>query len=90
MFVGGAIIADVLLQPGDSFPPPSAEGAQLVIPVSGVNLKGAHGFRIRSSPGDVAWVPADFAHGLTNAGRDPARFIIVEFHADTPFAPLPQ
>ena len=90
MFVGGAIIADVLLQPGDSFPPPSEAGAQLVIPVSGVNLKGALGIRIRSSPGEVAWVPADFAHGLTNAGREPARFIIVEFHPDAPLAPQPQ
>lgn len=90
MFVGGAIIADVLLQPGDSFPPPAEVGAQLVIPVSDVNLKGTHRLRIRKSPGDVAWIPADFAHGFTNAGRDPARFIIVEFHPDTPFAPLNQ
>jgi hypothetical protein len=88
MFLGGAIVADVLLQPGDSFPAPEKPGAELVIPVSDVDLKGAGGIRIRKSLADVAWIPANHASALTNAGREPARFIIVEFQPDTPFAPL--
>jgi len=88
MFVGGAIVADVLLQAGESFPAPQWEGAELVIPVTDVNLKGGERIRVHKSPGDVAWIPAAHTSNLTNAGRDPARFIVVEFHPDTPFAPL--
>jgi len=84
MFLGGAIVADVLLQPGDSFPPPPKPGAELVIPVSDVNLKGAGGIRIRKSLGDVAWIPADLVSDLANAGREPARFIVVQFQPGNP------
>jgi len=82
MFLGGAIVADVLLQPGDTFPSPPKPGAELVIPVSEVDLKSAGGIRIHTSPGDVAWIPHSAA--VTNAGREPARFIIVEFQPDKP------
>jgi len=88
MFLGGAIVADVLLQPGDSFPPPPKPGAELVIPVSNVDLKGAGAIRIRNSPGEVAWIPLARTAPLTNAGREPARYIIVEFQPDTPYAPI--
>ncbi|HKH97825.1 MAG TPA: hypothetical protein VJ999_01850 [Candidatus Sulfotelmatobacter sp.] len=88
LFLGGAIVADVLLQPGDSFPAPEKRGAELVIAVSDLDLKAANGTRIRKSPGDVAWIPADDAAAVANKGRDPARFIIVEFHPDTPLAPV--
>jgi hypothetical protein len=87
MFLGGAIVANVLLQPGDAFPAPEKQGAELVIPVSDVDLKGAGGIRIRKSPGDVAWIPVAHTAALTNTGREPARFIIVEFQPDTPSAP---
>jgi len=90
MFVGGAIIADVLLQPGETFPTPEKTGAELLIPVSDVDLKAAHGTRMRKSPGEVAWLPVSLADALSNAGRDPARFIVVEFHPDTPLAPVSQ
>jgi hypothetical protein len=88
MFLGGAIVADVLLQPGDSFPPPPRPGAELVIPVSDVDLKSPGGIRTRRSPGDVTWIPAGHSSALTNAGREPVRFIIVEFQPDTPLTPL--
>jgi hypothetical protein len=77
MFLGGALVADVLLQPGDSTPAPDTLGAELLIPVTDVDLKGGAGTRIRKSVGDVAWLPAGSA--LTNAGREPARFIAVQF-----------
>jgi hypothetical protein len=79
MFLGGAIAADVLLQPGDSFPAPEKPGAELVIPVSDVNLRSASDIGIRKSSGEAAWIPAGHTSALTNAGREPARFIIVEF-----------
>jgi hypothetical protein len=90
MFIGGAIVADVLLQAGDSFPAPDKAGAELVIPLSDVELKGAHRLRIHASSGDVAWIQADQVSSLANAGRDPARFIVVQFHPDTPFVPVTQ
>jgi len=64
IFLGGAIAADVLLQPGDSFPAPEKRGAELVIAVSDLDLKAASGTRIRKPPGDVAWIPADDASAL--------------------------
>lgn len=90
MFLGGAIVANVLLQPGDAFPAPEKQGAELVIPVSDIDLKGAPGIRIRKSPGSVAWIPADLVSKLVNSGREAGHFIIVEFHPDTPFAPVSQ
>lgn len=84
MFLGGAIAADVLLQPGESFPAPEKRGDELLIPVSDVDLKGAGGVRIRKSSGDVAWIPAGHTSDLTNASRDAARFIVVQFRPDNP------
>ncbi|HUA15282.1 MAG TPA: hypothetical protein VMG31_08280 [Verrucomicrobiae bacterium] len=84
MYLGGALVADVLLQPSDSFPAPDKPGPELVIPVSPVDLKNGSGLRVRSSPGEVSWIPADHASSLANAARDPARFIIVEFQPDNP------
>lgn len=88
MFIGGAIVAQVLLQPGESFPVPEKVGAELVIPLGDIGLKGAHQLRIRASSGDVAWIGADQVSALTNTGRDASRFVVVQFRPDTPFAPL--
>src|SRR5579859_4610301 len=84
MFLGGAIVDNVSLQPGDSFPAPQKRGAQVVIPVGDLNLNGAHELRLRTSPGDAAWIPAADTSSLTNLGREPAQFIVVQFHPDTP------
>jgi hypothetical protein len=89
VFLGGAIVADVLLQPGETLPAPDQQAAELVIPFSDIDLKSATGIRIRKSPGSVAWIPADAVSKLTNSGHEPAGFIIVEFRPDTPSAPAP-
>lgn len=39
-FLGGAILADVQLQPGESLPAPEKRGAELIIPLSDIDLKG--------------------------------------------------
>jgi hypothetical protein len=90
LFLGGAIVADVSLQPGESLPGPDKRDAELVIAVSDLDLKAASGVRIRNSPGDVAWIASANASALTNRGRDPARFIIVEFYPDRPTTPVEQ
>jgi len=78
MFVGGALVSDVLLEPGDSFPAPDKPNARLIIPISDIDLKCGVGIHIRNSPGDVAWIPAGQTSALLNSGRDAARFITVE------------
>lgn len=87
-FLGGAILADAQLQPGESLPAPEKRGAELIIPLSDVDLKSSEGVRIRKSIGEVAWIPAEAAAALVNHGRALAWFVVVEFHPDTPFAPL--
>lgn len=86
-FLGGAILVDVQLQPGESMPAPEARGAEIIIALSDIDLKGSEGVRIRKSSGEVAWVPADATSALLNHGREPAWFVVVEFHPDTPLAP---
>ncbi len=90
LFLGGAIVADVSLQPGESLPAPDKRDAELVIAVSDLDLKAASGVRIRNSPGDVAWIASANASALTNRGHDPARFVIVEFYPDRPTTPVEQ
>jgi len=77
--VGGALVSDVLLQPGDSFCAPDKPNARLVIPISDLDLKCGAGIRVRNSPGELAWIAGDQRAARTNAGRDLARFITVEF-----------
>jgi hypothetical protein len=86
-FLGGAILADVQLQPGESMPAPEKRGAEIIVPLSDVDLKGSEGVRIRKSIGEVAWIPAESSSALINRGREQAWFVVVEFHPDTPFAP---
>ncbi len=88
LFLGGAIVADVSLQPGESLPAPEKRDAELVVAVSDLDLKAASGVRIRNSSGDAAWISSANASALTNRGRDPAHFIIVEFYPDGPTAPV--
>lgn len=88
LFLGGAIIADVKLQPGESLPAPDKRDAELVVAVSDLDLKVASGVRIRSSSGDAAWISSANAAALTNRGRDPARFVIVEFYPDGRTTPV--
>lgn len=88
-FLGGAILADVRLQPGASLPVPEKQGAELIIPLSDIDLEGSEGLRIRKSIGEVAWIPVEAASAFVNQGREPAWFVVVEFRADTPFGPVP-
>ena len=78
MFLGGALVADVLLQPGDIFPAPEKEGAEIVIPLTDIDLKLETSGHIRQVTGEVAWIPSNETSKLTNNGRDPARFIAIQ------------
>jgi len=78
MFLGGALVADVLLQPGDEFPAPDKPGAELVIPLSEVHMTASNTVGVRNSIGEVAWIPAETPTKLANSGKEPARFIAVQ------------
>ncbi|HEV2398711.1 MAG TPA: hypothetical protein VGS27_17335 [Candidatus Sulfotelmatobacter sp.] len=90
MFLGGALVSGVQLEPGDSSAAAQKPRAQLIIPISDINLKGP-GIRIRKSPGEVGWIAPGQPQALTNAGRDRACFIMVEFrpgdYATAPHTP---
>lgn len=78
MQLGAAAASDVQLLPGDVFPTPEKEAAELLIPVTDVDLKTQDGNRIRKSPGEVVWIGPDHKTKLVNNGAGPARFVIVE------------
>jgi hypothetical protein len=78
MFLGGALLADVLLQPGEDFPAPEKEGAEIVIPLTDIDLKVEAPRHIRQATGEVVWIPSNETSKLTNNGRDPARFIAIQ------------
>jgi hypothetical protein len=81
MRMGAASAVDVQLLAGDSFPPPEKESAELLIPVSDLDLKVQGDKLLHKSPGEIVWIPVP-APGRTsafvNAATRPARFVDVE------------
>lgn len=78
MFLGGALVAEVLLQPGAEFPAPEKPGAELIVPLGDIHLRGVNAARIRNSIGEVEWIPASTPSKLINTGKEPALFIAVQ------------
>ena len=78
MQLGEAVAKDVQLPPGETLPAPEKESAQLLIALSDLDLKRAGEERIRKSPADLAWIPANRRTKLTNQDAHPARFVVIE------------
>jgi len=78
MSLGAASASDVQLLAGDSLPPPEKEAAELIIPVTAIDLKLAGDRHIRKSPGEVTWMDPGRKSDLLNAGGGPIRFVVVE------------
>lgn len=79
----GARVSEVELQPGGVVPNHHHNGPHLLIAVSDLDLtsdagKAATPVQMRS--GDIKWVPGNFSHSVTNAGKSAAKLVIVEFH----------
>ncbi len=55
----------------------------LMVALSGLHLKndvtGKGSATIQQKPGDVAWIQGGLEHTVTNLGKEPARFLVVEF-----------
>ncbi len=84
MFVkDGARVSEVDLQPGASIPSHHHTGPHLFVALTDLDLRndveGKPSIRAQISAGDVRWVPGGFTHTVTNMGKQPAKFVAVEF-----------
>jgi hypothetical protein len=69
------------LLPGDSFPPPAKDIAELLIPVTDADFKTKGDVHIRKSSGEMLWMGTGRQSDLTNASNGPARFVMVQLQA---------
>ena len=80
----GVRVTDVQLQPGASIPKHRHAGPHLVVSLSDYELRSdvvrKSSKTMQQKTGDVSWVPGGYTHTLTNSGKQPARFITLEFH----------
>ena len=77
--LGPVTVSDVQLLSRDPRPPPEKPGAELLLPVTDIDLKAGEYERIRKSSGDVVWIPAGRKPTFLNATADAERFIVVLF-----------
>jgi len=78
MQLGAATVSDVQLLPGDSLGTPETPGAELLIPITDLNLKSTSDIHTRKSPGQVLWLKPGRKDELRNADMEPARFVLIE------------
>jgi len=75
--------SEVELQPGGVVPPHHHKGPHLLVAVSDLDLRseipGRGASPLQMKAGDIKWVPGDFTHSVTNAGKNAAKLVIVEF-----------
>ena len=79
----GVRASQVDLDPGATIPSHHHDGPHLLVAVSDLDLrsdvegKGSMPGKFKS--GDIKWVPGNYTHTLTNTGKQPARFVTLEF-----------
>jgi quercetin dioxygenase-like cupin family protein len=80
----GVRVTEIQLQPGGSIPKHHHAGPHLVVSLTDYELRsdvvGKGRKTMQPKRGDVSWVPGGYTHVLTNSGKQPARFITMEFH----------
>ncbi len=85
MFVkDGVRVSEVDLQPGGVLPKHHHAGPHLVVAVSDLDMRsdveGMGPMPGQLKSGEVKWLPGGYTHTLTNVGKQPAKFITLEFH----------
>lgn len=84
----GVRVSDIQLQPGGSLPSHHHSGPHLLVAVSdldlGSDVEGQGPMPGHLKSGDVKWVSGGYTHRLNNTGRQPARFVTLEFPAERP------
>ena len=83
LLLGAASVNDIQLLSRDPFAPPEHPGAELLIPVTNIDMKAGEYERIRKSSGEPVWIPAGRKATFLNATADPMRFIEVLFKTET-------
>ncbi len=81
--IGTASVSDVQILSRDPFPPPEKPGAELLVPVTDIDLKAGEYERMRKASGDVVWIPEGRKDTFLNATSDPARFVVVQLRTET-------
>jgi hypothetical protein len=79
LLLGAATVSDVQLLSRDPFPPPDKAGAELLVPVTNIDMKAGEYERVRKSSGEPLWIAAGRKITFLNATADPIRFIEVLF-----------
>jgi len=79
ILLGRTTANDVQLLSRDPLPAPEKPTAELLIPVTDIDLKAGEYERIRKSSGDAVWIPAGRKSTFLNATADPARLILILF-----------
>jgi len=82
LLLGTAMVSDVQLLSRDPFPPPDKPGAELLIPVTDIDMKAGEYERIRKSSGEPVWIPAGRKATFLNATSEPIRLVEILFKAE--------
>ena len=79
----GVRVSEIDLQPGGTIPTHHHEGPHLLVAVSDLDLRsdveGQGPMPGKFKSGDSKWLPGGYTHTLTNTGKQPAKFITLEF-----------
>jgi quercetin dioxygenase-like cupin family protein len=79
----GVRVSEVDLEPRATVPSHHHNGPHLLVAISDLDLRsdvdGMGPMPGKFKSGDVKWLPGGYTHTLTNVGKNPARFVTVEF-----------
>jgi quercetin dioxygenase-like cupin family protein len=79
----GVRVSEVNLEPGAIVPSHHHDGPHLLVAVSDLDVRsdvdGSGPMPGKFKAGDTKWLPGGYTHTLTNVGKEPARFITLEF-----------
>ena len=79
----GARVSEIELQPGGMIPKHHHKGPHLVVAITDLDLRsdieGQPPSQSQLKSGEVHWVPGGYTHTLTNVGKQPAKYVTVEF-----------
>jgi hypothetical protein len=90
LLLGAASVSDVQLLSRDPFPPPEKPGAELLIPVTDIDLKAGEYERMRRASGDAVWIQVGRKSTFLNATTELMRFVVVQFMPEAKNQATPQ
>jgi hypothetical protein len=80
--LGASYVTTAYLPHGESIPARPKDIGELLIPITGLDLKAEDDRHIRKSAGEVEWIEAGSGSAWESAGSAPARFVLVRFLPD--------